>query len=94
MTRSGSGGGTEPHQIDVQTHVRAAEPAMAGRFCVRVSVFITGDDHGRAAFEAVMDSARQTGTGRAELLATADGRGIYERAGFAETEFEAMRVRL
>ncbi|EGD43247.1 acetyltransferase, GNAT family [Nocardioidaceae bacterium Broad-1] len=41
--------------------------------------------HGRAAFDAVMEWAQASGVERAELLATVDGRSMYERAGFKET---------
>lgn len=41
-----------------------------------------------------MTWARQAGVGRAELMATAFGRGMYERAGFRETPFPAMRADL
>ncbi len=53
-----------------------------------------GRGHGRRAFEAVMEWARGTGVGRAELMATADGRGMYERAGFVENPCPAMRAPL
>lgn len=53
-----------------------------------------GHGYGQAAFEHVLDWARRSGVARAELMATASGRGLYERAGFTETAFPAMRVRL
>ena len=53
-----------------------------------------GRGYGRAVFDAVMQWARQTGVGRAELMATSDGRHIYERAGFKITDAPAMRTRL
>lgn len=53
-----------------------------------------GRGFGGQAFEAVMKWAQRTGVGRAELMATEAGRGMYERAGFAETDYPAMRVTL
>lgn len=53
-----------------------------------------GRGHGRAAFEAVMAWAQATGAPRAELLATQEGRGMYERAGFTPTPWPAMRASL
>lgn len=53
-----------------------------------------GRGHGRAAFEAVMAWARAQGVGRAELMATEAGRGMYERAGFEARSAPLMRVRL
>ena len=53
-----------------------------------------GRGYGAAAFDAVMDWARQAGVGRAELMATASGRGMYARAGFQEPSFPAMRAGL
>lgn len=53
-----------------------------------------GHGHGQAAFDAVMTWARHAGVGRAELMATAFGRAMYERAGFRETPFPAMRADL
>lgn len=53
-----------------------------------------GQGHGSAAFDAVMAWARETGVARAELMATADGRQLYERAGFCVTAFPAMRADL
>ncbi len=53
-----------------------------------------GAGHGRRAFDAVMDWARRSGVARAELMATDEGRGMYERAGFAVTNFPAMRASL
>lgn len=53
-----------------------------------------GRGYGQAAFDAVMAWAQQTGVGRAELMVTAFGRGMYERAGFSETVFPAMRAAL
>lgn len=38
--------------------------------------------------------ARQSGVGRAELMATDHGRSMYERAGFVVTHFPAMRAPL
>ena len=53
-----------------------------------------GRGHGRDAFDAVMDWARGLGVGRAELMATTDGHGMYRRAGFKETPMPAMRATL
>lgn len=53
-----------------------------------------GRGHGSAAFEAVLAWARGTGVRRAELMATEDGRGMYERAGFVEISSVAMRATL
>lgn len=53
-----------------------------------------GNGHGSAAFEAVLEWARQTGVRRAELMATEDGRGIYEKAGFVVNGSVAMRAEL
>ncbi|TQL69791.1 acetyltransferase (GNAT) family protein [Nocardioides albertanoniae] len=53
-----------------------------------------GRGHGRAAFDAVMAWAQASGVERAELLATVDGREMYERAGFKETGHPAMRADL
>lgn len=53
-----------------------------------------GRGHARAAFGAVMDWARRTGVGRAELMATGEGRTMYEAAGFRESTFPAMRASL
>lgn len=51
-----------------------------------------GAGHGSAAFDAVMDWARGTGVTRAELMATDDGRRIYEQVGFAVTRWPTMRM--
>lgn len=51
-----------------------------------------GRGYGRMAFDAVMEWAYSTGVGRIELFATADGRAMYERAGFATTSMPAMRL--
>lgn len=53
-----------------------------------------GQGHARAAFEAVMDWARDAGSGRAELMTTPEGQGMYARAGFSITSFPAMRADL
>lgn len=53
-----------------------------------------GRGFGQQAFEAVMEWARGTGVARAELMATGAGRSMYERAGFIETSYPAMRVTL
>ncbi len=51
-----------------------------------------GRGYGQAAFDAVMAWARTVGVRRVELMATASGRGMYERAGFREVTHPAMRV--
>lgn len=53
-----------------------------------------GRGYGRAAFDHVMAWARRSGVARAELMATASGRALYERAGFEQTTFPAMRATL
>ncbi|HIW28735.1 MAG TPA: GNAT family N-acetyltransferase [Candidatus Luteococcus avicola] len=53
-----------------------------------------GRGHGRRAFDAVLDWARSTGIRRAELMATPDGRPMYEKAGFTLTACPAMRTSL
>lgn len=53
-----------------------------------------GCGYGRMAFDSVMVWARELGIRRAELMATAVGRGMYERAGFRDTLFPAMRAKL
>lgn len=53
-----------------------------------------GHGHGQAAFDAVMAWARRTGVGRAELMATELGRGMYVSAGFREERCPAMRAAL
>jgi GNAT superfamily N-acetyltransferase len=53
-----------------------------------------GRGYGRMAFDSVMVWARELGIRRAELMATAVRRGMYERAGFRDTQFPAMRARL
>ncbi len=49
---------------------------------------------GSAAFDAVLTWARGTGVERAELMATPDGKRIYEQAGFAVNNSLAMRATL
>lgn len=49
---------------------------------------------GRQVFDAVMDWARQSGVGRAELMATDAGRSMYEREGFEPNAHPAMRATL
>lgn len=61
---------------------------------VCTSVGHRGRGHGSAAFNAVMEWARGLGVGRAELMATADGRSMYQQAGFKETAMPAMRAML
>lgn len=51
-----------------------------------------GLGHGPAALDAVLHWARGLGVHRAELMATENGRRIYERVGFATTGFPAMRA--
>lgn len=53
-----------------------------------------GRGFGQRAFDAALAWGRETGVTRAELMATASGRGMYERVGFAVTEFPAMRADL
>jgi len=53
-----------------------------------------GRGHGRRAFEAVMRWAASTGIGRAELMATEAGQGMYEQTGFTLNKFPAMRADL
>ena len=53
-----------------------------------------GRGHGRRAFEAVMRWAASTGIGRAELMATEAGQGMYEQTGFTLNKFPAMRAYL
>nr|WP_179670295.1 GNAT family N-acetyltransferase [Nocardioides thalensis] len=77
----------------------APSPGVPDGRDVLISNVCTAPDHrgrgyGQAAFDAVMTWARQTGVGRAELMATGAGRGMYVRAGFRETAFPAMRASL
>lgn len=51
-----------------------------------------GQGHASAALAEVMAWARTTGTARAELMATASGRGLYERVGFLMHAYPAMRA--
>lgn len=51
-----------------------------------------GRGFGQRAFDAAMGWARSSGVSRVELMATAAGRGMYERAGFVDTTFPAMRA--
>lgn len=53
-----------------------------------------GRGYGSMAFDSVMVWARELGIRRAEMMATAVGRGLYERAGFCDTLSPAMRARL
>lgn len=57
-----------------------------------------GHGYGHMAFDSVMAWARELGIRRAELraelMATALGRGMYEQAGFRDTSFPAMRAKL
>lgn len=53
-----------------------------------------GRGHAGAALAEVMRWARATGTARAELMATASGRSLYEREGFAVHGYPAMRATL
>ncbi|MEU6698660.1 GNAT family N-acetyltransferase [Pseudonocardia sp. NPDC046786] len=55
---------------------------------------VRGQGHGRAAFDAVLAWSRTVGAGRAELLATEDGRRMYEKAGFRVSRSPVMRVHL
>ncbi|GAA1900912.1 GNAT family N-acetyltransferase [Lapillicoccus jejuensis] len=72
--------------------VPAGRDVLVGNVCTDPAH--RGRGHGRAAFEAVMAWAAATGVRRVELLATAQGRGMYEAAGFAETAWPAMRATL
>lgn len=77
----------------------APSPAVPGGRDVLVSNVCTfpearGRGHGSRALDAVMRWARSTGVGRAELMATDEGRAMYERAGFTPVSFPAMRARL
>ncbi|CCH79353.1 putative acetyltransferase [Nostocoides japonicum T1-X7] len=53
-----------------------------------------GHGHARAALATVMEWARGTGAGRAELFATPAGRALYEEAGFVVRTDPAMRADL
>ncbi len=53
-----------------------------------------GRSLGAAAFDAVLTWAQETGVGRAELMATPEGKRIYERAGFVVNSSLAMRAML
>ncbi|WP_446666172.1 GNAT family N-acetyltransferase [Flexivirga sp. B27] len=53
-----------------------------------------GRGHGSAALEAVLVWARGTGAGRAELVATLEGRPMYERNGFETRSAPLMRAQL
>lgn len=72
--------------------VPAGRDVLVGNVCTAPGH--RGRGHGRAAFEAVMAWAAGTGVRRVELLATAEGRGMYERAGFAQVSWPAMRATL
>lgn len=53
-----------------------------------------GRAHASAALAAVMRWAATTGVGRVELMATENGRELYEREGFVLHDYPAMRARL
>lgn len=53
-----------------------------------------GKGYASLALADVMQWARASGVRRAELMATAEGQGLYEREGFAVHEYPAMRARL
>lgn len=77
----------------------APSPAVPDGRDILVSNVCTAAEHrgrgyGGAAFRAVLAWARRTGVGRAELMATADGRDLYESAGFQDVSFPAMRATL
>lgn len=72
--------------------VPAGRDVLVSNVCTSASH--RGRGHGRAAFEAVMAWAASTGVGRAELMATDDGRSLYERAGFTPTAHPALRATL
>ncbi|MBT0772793.1 GNAT family N-acetyltransferase [Kineosporia sp. J2-2] len=78
----------------------APTPARAWGWDLHVSNVCTHPDHrgrgfGRIALRAVLDWGRsQPGPVRAKLFATAFGRAMYEKAGFAEVTWPAMRADL
>lgn len=53
-----------------------------------------GRAHASAALAEIMRWAGTTGIGRVELMATEDGRELYEREGFVLHDYPAMRARL
>ena len=53
-----------------------------------------GRGHGRAAFDAVLAWSHTVDAGRAELLATDDGRRMYEESGFSVSRTPVMRAPL
>ena len=53
-----------------------------------------GRGYARLAFAAVLDWARESGAGVAELFTTGMGQGLYESAGFAVHPMAAMRLPL
>ncbi|MDE9367274.1 GNAT family N-acetyltransferase [Luteipulveratus sp. YIM 133132] len=54
-----------------------------------------GHGHAQAVFDALMVWVREeSGAEGAELFATGQGRGMYERVGFREVTFPAMRLSL
>ena len=72
--------------------VPAGRDVLISNVCVFPSV--RGRGYGRAAFTAVMDWARASGVGRAELVATTAGAAIYREAGFTHSEHPLMRAEL
>lgn len=51
-----------------------------------------GRGYARAAFDALMAWTEQIGAARLELIATPDGRPMYDAAGFVPTAHPAMRL--
>lgn len=76
----------------------APSPAWPGRDVLINNVCTfpehRGQGYAQAAFDAVLAWASQTGAGQAELMATAEGRGMYEKSGFRPVAFPAMRAAL
>ena len=77
----------------------APSPTSPGGGDVLISNVCTAPDrrrlgYARAAFEAVLEWAREQGAGRAELMATEAGRPMYECAGFSARTAPLMRARL
>ncbi|MFP5021590.1 GNAT family N-acetyltransferase [Pseudonocardia phyllosphaerae] len=64
--------------------------ALIGNVCTDPGARRQG--HARAAFDEVVAWAAESGAGRAELMATDEGRGMYEAAGFRVTHAPAMRA--
>ena len=62
--------------------------AFEAAIAAGADVFLTGEIS-----EPQAHYARETGVARAELMATADGRQLYDRAGFCVAAFPAPRTR-